>query len=388
MRALTQGLDERASWNRYLRLEGDNDDLRTVRRTIAWIRDEFAAAARREQKPGTARLLLLDPVRFSATSGLPSLTEFAESKGMADFSEEEQLEAYVQAFPDAGRWPGQSRAGLTSRRARVIERQLEALRWLQDLVAQDPRPDDAVSAWLNPSVASRLERASIPTLQSLVQRMNAVGARWWAPVPGVGALKAQRIQDWLASNQKVLGLRIGAHVGLPRRQLPPVMLDEVVSAGTAIRPYEKFVVPAAYDGSHGLFRAPLHECLLRASNDYEAVGAWLASKRRDEQAGPLSATQRAYRKEAERLHLWSVLEQKKALSSLSVADIAGFRLFLSEPPTTWCGPRHNQRWSPMWRPLEGPLAPAAVRHACLILGGLFSFLVTQRYTIANPFVEN
>ena len=66
MRALAQGLDERASWDRYLRLEGEHTDLRSVRRTIAWIRDEFASAARREQKPGTARLILLDPDRFAS----------------------------------------------------------------------------------------------------------------------------------------------------------------------------------------------------------------------------------------------------------------------------------------------------------------------------------
>ena len=43
----------------------------------------------------------------------------------------------------------------------MIERQLEALRWLQDLVAQDPRPGDGVGAWLNPSLAARLERAGV-----------------------------------------------------------------------------------------------------------------------------------------------------------------------------------------------------------------------------------
>jgi len=38
MRALAQGLDERASWDRYLRTEGEHADIRTVRKTIAWIR--------------------------------------------------------------------------------------------------------------------------------------------------------------------------------------------------------------------------------------------------------------------------------------------------------------------------------------------------------------
>jgi hypothetical protein len=48
MRSVVQGLDVRASWERYLRVEGDANDVRTVRATIVFIRREFAAAARRE----------------------------------------------------------------------------------------------------------------------------------------------------------------------------------------------------------------------------------------------------------------------------------------------------------------------------------------------------
>jgi hypothetical protein len=52
MRAVVQGVDTRASWQRYLQLEGEHEDLRNVTRTIRWIRDEFAAAARREARHG------------------------------------------------------------------------------------------------------------------------------------------------------------------------------------------------------------------------------------------------------------------------------------------------------------------------------------------------
>nr|WP_311732134.1 phage integrase family protein [Variovorax paradoxus] len=54
---------------------------------------------------------------------------------------------------------------------------LEGLRWLEDLVAQDPRPGDPVTAWLNPSVALRLDRAGVPTLSALIERINGIGAR-------------------------------------------------------------------------------------------------------------------------------------------------------------------------------------------------------------------
>ena len=115
------------------------------------------------------------------------------------------------------------------------------------------------------------------------------------------------------------------------------------------------------------------------------IGAWLASKRPGRVNGELSSTQRAYRKEAERLLLWAILERQKALSSLAVQDVADYKSFLADPPATWCGPRHHQRWSPMWRPLEGPLAPVALRHSLTILRSLFAFLVSQGYLTGNSF---
>jgi len=399
MRALAQGLDERASWDRYLKLEGEHTDLRTVRRTIDWIRDAFAAAARREHKPGTARLILLDPNQFAADVSLPTLIEFAEARGMEDFSEADQQQAFEEAYPGvrrAGQGSGhggssgkdQRGKGLASlsRRVRVIERQLDALRWLQDLVAQDPRPGDSVASWLNPSLAGRLKRAGVPTLCTLVERMNGIGARWWVHVPGVGEVKALRILEWLQANEDVLGLKVGVHVAQSRAQLTPLTLDAVVPAATAIRPYEKFVLPTELDGSVGHHRAPHDKCLLTATNDHEAIGAWLASKKQGDVEGKLSSTQRSYRKEAERLLLWAILEEGKALSSLSMEDVTTYRSFLANPPTAWCGPRHHQRWSPMWRPLEGPLTPMALRQSLIILRSLFSFLISKRYMTGNPFV--
>lgn len=391
MRALAQGVDERASWDRYLRLEGEHVDLRTVRRTIAWIRDAFAAAARREQKPGTARLILLDPERFIAAPALPSLAEFALAQGMEDFSEAEQIEAYEAAFGQAGAG-GKGRAagsGQTSRRARVIQRQLEALRWLEELVAQDPRPGDRVAAWLHPVLAERLERAGLTTLSALVERVNGTGARWWVHVPGVGERKAARILDWLHANERVLGLRVGVHAAQPRAQLSPSVLAEVVPAATALVPYEKFVLPAGLDGYAGTCRAPRESCRLAAANDHEAIGAWLASKGSGGAAGGLlSSTQRSYRKEAERLLLWAVLERGKALSSLTSEDAGIYQAFLAAPPAAWCGSRHHQRWSPMWRPLEGALTPVTLRQALIILRSLFAFLASQGYVTGNPFARS
>ena len=80
MRSVVQGLDPRESWERYFRVEGEATDQRTVRATIAWIREEFAAAAKREDRFGTARLVRIDATRIADPSlELPSLEAFAEA---------------------------------------------------------------------------------------------------------------------------------------------------------------------------------------------------------------------------------------------------------------------------------------------------------------------
>ena len=378
MRAVVQGLDVRASWDRYLRVEGDHADLRRVKSTIGWLKQTFAAAAHRHSKPGTARLVLLDASRVGDGAQTPDLESFAAERGLEDFSQAEQLEAYEEAFGAVTANPK------GARRARLIARQLDALRWLEQLVAQEPGAKDGVAAWFSPAIAGRLERAGLTTVALLIARINGVGQRWWTAVNGVGALKAERIVEWLRLHERSIGVRIGSHVALPRTQVQASQLEGVVSRATAVVPLEKFLVPAELDGSDGHFRAPLHQCLLEAKNDYEAIAAWLATKH-DPNGTGRTATQRAYRKEAERLLLWAVLERGKPISSLRVEDINAFKAFLAAPPARWCGPRHRQRWSPLWRPLEGPLSPLALRQALVVLRSLFVFLVSQNYLVGNPF---
>ena len=60
---MAQGIDARKNWDRYFRFESVAANQRTVRATIAWIRDKFAAAAKREGRFGTARLLRINATR-------------------------------------------------------------------------------------------------------------------------------------------------------------------------------------------------------------------------------------------------------------------------------------------------------------------------------------
>ncbi|MDQ2696765.1 MAG: integrase, partial [Pseudomonadota bacterium] len=146
------------------------------------------------------------------------------------------------------------------------------------------------------------------------------------------------------------------------------------------QPLEAFLVPAELDGRHGHNRASAGAARqLAADNDLQAIQVWLAEFRGSPR------TQRHYRKEAERLLLWALLERGKALSSLTREDCLAYEDFLADPQPRprWCGPK-APRFSPRWRPFRGPLSPSSRRTALLIVNSLFGYLVKAGYLAGNP----
>lgn len=214
---------------------------------------------------------------------------------------------------------------------------------------------------------------------------------------------------WLREHEGALRCEIGDHVAHPRRTLLCHELQRVVAPATDIRPLEKLLVPAELDGRTGVYRRPQAHCLLAATNDYQALLAWLRAKqgltpeqraaakakRRVRDTGiegpldwlqHLSHTQRAYRKEAERFLLWAVVERHKPLSSMTTEDCIAYREFIADPRQRgrWCGPRGRERWSPLWRPFEKPLDPVSQGFAITALKNLYAFWVDKNYVMGNP----
>lgn len=244
--------------------------------------------------------------------------------------------------------------------ARTVSHAIDALRLAPE---PTPRITDDVSLWLSARAANALYAQDIKTLAQLTVRVPR-RRRWWTVVPGLGAKGARQIEAFFA-----------AHPQLTERARE-LMINGAVQT---VVPWERLKVPEELNGTHGTFRGPPSGCTLSADNDYEAVQAWLALHES-------SATKRAYRKEAERLILWAVVERGRALSSLTTEDATAYRGFLRNPTprSRWVGPPQT-RFSAEWRPFAAGLSPRSMAYALTVIGAMFRWLIEQRYVVANPF---
>lgn len=107
------------------------------------------------------------------------------------------------------------------------------------------------------------------------------------------------------------------------------------SSDTALRPLpiDTLVVPATLDGRTGTNRSGSAHPQIAATNDLDAVRAWLA------RFVDTPTTFQNYRKEAERLLLWAVIACGKPLSSLTHEDLVVYRQSCSRPRRPSCGAR-------------------------------------------------
>lgn len=238
-----------------------------------------------------------------------------------------------------------------------------AIEILRSLPVPRPQIADDIELWLAPRAVRVLRAHGIATLADLTVRVPR-RRRWWSAIAGLGQTSARQIETFFET-----------HPQLTERARALI----VVTTPGVVVPWERLRMPHEVDGSHGSFRAPRQACTLDASNDYEAVQAWLALHE-------TATTQRAYRKEAERLILWAIVERGRALSSLTTEDAIAYRAFLRRPTPRerWIGPP-RPRTAPDWRPFAGNLSARSTAYALSVLGALFRWLIEQRYLLANPF---
>lgn len=398
VRAWAEGLDAAQAWQRYIG-QGQAADGRRVRAELQRLLDVLRGVARAQGRPELAALLRRDPEAMADVNlDRPSLDDFRAQQPEDFYSEAELLALYEarHGAPDA-------RSG-TRRRQRLRARQVAALQWLETVAVREPRPDDAVGAWLDERLAARLAQAGLARLGDLKQRIQTRGYHWHRDVERVGPAAAQRLAQWWQEHARTLGAlpawalvppRRLDRLSLMRRAVVPARLTQPTppggahglaptghSAGLPAHPVplerlERLRVPPDLTGANGRFRAAPEHLRIAAADDLQALQAWLALRR------PGSATWRAYRKEAERLTLWAVWIAGKPVSSLEAADLHAYAAFLAAPAAAWSAPRGTPRWHDDWRPFEGPLAERSRTMALGIVRGLFAWWQAQGYLAVN-----
>jgi site-specific recombinase XerD len=140
-------------------------------------------------------------------------------------------------------------------------------------------------------------------------------------------------------------------------------------------------LPSAIDGSAGSNRSLAAQRQIAADNDVDALKAFLA------RYADTKTTFENYRKEVERLFLWSTCQLGKPVSSLTHEDLLAYQRFLADPQprARWVNPNRKQaRSHPDWRPFSGSLSPSSQRQSIVILNVMFSWLVNAGYLAGNP----
>lgn len=323
---------------------GDSgSDVRSTRRLIAALRDTLSVLARRAQDIEAAHLLRLRPGSIPSTpaelaASAPSLEAFRERVDPDGvFGEAELLALYREAYP-ADASPAVDRR--TARNMRLRRRQADALARMEATLVHDPKPEHPVDGWFEPAVAARLAAAGIETISDLIALVEGRRHRWYTAVPRLGPKGAQRIVDWLQLHADALGHRLSQVALVPRRQWTADAPARPAADGdaVAVAPLEAVRVPAPLDGSNGTNRATGASCPLRT--DIEAITAWLDARSASEH------TRRAYRREAERLLLWALVEKNKPLSSLTSLDCGDYVHTFRQPARRALGGERARRTLP------------------------------------------
>jgi site-specific recombinase XerD len=369
-------------------------DVRMTRRLLTTLRDTLGVAARRSRDIEAAHLLRLKPgsiplAELHGRDDVPTLEVYrAQVDPDAVYGEAELIALYRGDFPPPPS-PGLDRK--IARNARLRQRQATALARMEKALVQEPAPDHPLDGWFEPVVAARLTAAGLATMADLLALIGRRRHRWHTEVPKLGPKGAQRIMDWLALHASSLGQVLSPLATTPRRQLlaghpaltrPPLL---VTGPGTLpeVVPMDALRVSTELDGSRGLNRAPVPAHQSELDTDLRAIAAWIKIR------GAKSAhTARAYRREAERLLLWAIVQKRKPLSSLNTLDCAeyidGF-LRDPQPADRWVGRGRAERFEHAWRPFAGKLDERSRESARKILRSMCSWLVEERYLASNPF---
>jgi site-specific recombinase XerD len=395
VRSSLLGMDLRESFERYLAWSETTTDLRYVQNRCDTLLKSIIEAGRHFDAtlPEHAKIThLLDLLRsdapFKPAASLPSLEEWADAEGMDPdaWSEADLLVEYKAHF-------GLDNADAIEAAADFkdpIGERVRALNYLTTVLSVTPAATDRLESWFARPVVTCLRNVGILTLGDLVRFINLYGYRWHARIKSFGVRRAHQVIHWLHLQQEHLNLLITDAVLEPKSKRDLRRAAAMAVTNPAVPTYAQFgagtLVQTGLNrmdrsdhlaGQQGDFRSHMANTL-GANNDLEAVNAWLSRY----QEKP--ATQRSYRKEAERFLLWCAQELKKPLSSVTSPDCQRFREFLQAVPSHWIHPVPVKRTDPAWCAFRAQPSASSQKQALVILQTLFGGLVDAGYLVANP----
>ena len=408
VRSSLLGLDLRDAFERYLAWGETTTDLRYIQNRRDALLKQIIEAGRHQDSalPAHAKITgLLDLLRSDASSKpavvLPTLEDWVESEGMDPdaWSEAELIAEYKAAYGLDNVDAIDAADGLKD----PVAERVRALNYLETVLAVKPTASDRLDAWFARPVVKCLRNAGLLTLGDLVRFINVYGYRWHGRVQGFGVQRAGQVLAWLRMQYESLNMSIADSVSEPKslralkqkaqsalslygseaRLTPSTPFSQLnqfseFGAGTLVQiGLGRMQASPALAGSTGEFRSHMANTL-GASNDLEAVNAWLAYYK------DKASTQRSYRKEVERFMLWCAQDLKKPLSSVTSPDCLKYREFLQAVPATWIHPAPVSRTDPQWRAFRGQPGPASQKQALVILQTLFGALCDAGYLVANP----
>ena len=399
LRAVAEGVPQRQAASRYL-----GHDLRDgavlLRKSHNAVVDRVRALARR-QGDRRWRLIGLVVKPHEAGEQAPPIDEWAEALGLDGFGQAELLALHNEAFPPDRK---------TQRNGRLRSQQLALLHALARADTETALPHHRLDAWFPAHLCRSLMLNGLLLVCDL-QALVRSGGRWWRAIPRIGVGKADR----LAQHLELLipgSTQPGRHGPLARRgqSLATVIAqgscEPGEQAGAAARPAlpspagaagpDAGAVPAstvptrATTASTRLDQAPRADNLgfvlapeqLAARDlhaDTLAVRAWIRAR-----AGS-DATAKAYRRELSRFLLF--LDQRGlTLSRCTADDCLAYMALLQNVPPEWIGKRTAPLDHAAWSPFAGPLGHRSQRHAIVVVGACFTWLVAARYLAGNPWV--
>ena len=374
-----------SAWARYMAFTSPSSDARFIERRRAELLKQVLFEAHRLNLtlPPAQRLdrqlALLAQAPYEAPAGvLPTLEEFRLAEDLPeDLSERELMALYQEHYPTDGaaESPGRDRGG---------QAQVQALADVERLVSRPLQASDPLALWLTPGLAAALREHGVMSLGELVQLITVGGYHWYKPVARLGRARAVALAQWLAPLAEQLGRALPAQALTPPRTraldrtrgaLPVANLGRFGLASL-----ETVEVPPALRGGplHGGVFCTGQPNHLDAQDDLGAVRAWLAM------FADSPATQRAYRKEAERFYLWALHVCHKPLSALTSVDCRAYLSFLRDLPPSWIEREAVSRLDPRWRPFRGALSVSSQRYALSVISAMFDALVKANYLVGNP----